>query len=400
MRGRLSNTTYAESIQLLCVVLLGVILTAGLWPFHAPLNDVRWLQKGNGLYFGEHGTVLSSGNFSSGRARPGGAKADTSCTLEILLQPGQIRGEGTLLAFDSSADPSFPFSLRQLGASLAVQRHVFDDQGIARRPWLKVDHILRAGELVLVTITSGRHETVVYVDGVRAGESSTLGLVSTDLTGQLVLATSTVDDGWTGQIMGLAVYDRSLTAEQVGKHFASWRSDQGPALVEAEDPVAVYLFNEHGGNVVHNRRGPGPDLTIPTHYSVLHPPFLRAAWAHHHYGRAVWARWSFWQDVFVNIAGFIPVGFLLVTYFTSVRPVKRPVLFAILLGIFLSFSIEGLQVFLPTRDSDVTDIITNTTGTCLGVVLCRISWMQALWVKTLSCLGCAAAPSGSGAIKI
>jgi hypothetical protein len=294
------------------------------------------------------------------------------------LTPGLPTSEGTILAFDSSSDPRTPFSLRQYGRSMAIQRYTTDERGIPRRPWLKVDSVFRKGERVLLTVTSGRGATTAYVNGVLAGRSSTLGMVSRDLTGRLVLANSTVDESWAGEINQLAIYNRELTPTQVKRHFENGIRDQRFTVTREETPTALYLFNEGDGKIAHNQMDPETDLMMPAKYFVLHPAFLGPLWDQFHDSGAAWRRWSYWKDIAVNVAGFIPVGFVFMAYFSSVRNLQRSALVVIMVGFVLSFTLEALQYFLPTRDSGMTDLVTNTTGTAIGVVLYRLSVYRCL----------------------
>lgn len=372
------GSAHAKIVSLLCLFVLGSIAVAGLWPFHAPRNAVSWLTDKNGLRFSGHGSAVSAGAFRSSRP-----PNNTGCSLEILLKPARTTVGGSILAFDSSPDPRVPFLLRQYGTSLAVLRYVVDEHGNVTRPWYKVDQVLEAGKQVLVTVTSSKDNVALYVNGVLARRFSDSGIVSRELTGQLVLANSTVDDSWTGQIMGLAIYSRELTPAQVREHFQSWTPDQEPSLTGEQALTARYLFNERGGNIVHNQVDPATNLIVPAKYFVLHPALLLSTWAEYSHTGSFWKRWSFWEDLGVNICGFVPVGFVFFAYCFSVRHIERPALVAVLMGLFLSFSIEALQRLLPNRDSGMTDLLTNTTGTALGVLLYRSSYVQDLWMKAL-----------------
>jgi glycopeptide antibiotics resistance protein len=95
---------------------------------------------------------------------------------------------------------------------------------------------------------------------------------------------------------------------------------------------------------------------------VLVPP-----WRVQEYNR------SFWNDLFVNILGFIPFGFAVSAWARKDGERKNTTAMgiALLLGAGISLFIELLQVYLPTRDSSLTDVMNNVLGMYLGARLFR-----------------------------
>ncbi len=343
-----------------CVFILAGILVAGLWPFHSPQNQVTWSAGGNGLHFGRHGTILSSGKFKAAKV-PAGAP----CSLEIWFEPSDTAASGTLFAFHARGNPR-QFSLQQSLAGLALRS---DIRGGRYTPWFYIGDIFRRGKPLFITFASNGGRTSVYIDGALARTTPKFPLSSQDFDGELVIASSPVDgDSWSGLLRGLAFYNQDLTPAQVDRHFATWTTKGRPEVSENEHAVALYLFDERAGRVIHNQVPAGTDLYIPDRYLVLDQALLRPFWKEFHPN---W--WSYWRDVLVNIAGFVPFGFLFCAYFSLAGRIKRLTLVTILLGFTVSLTIETLQSFLPTRDSGTTDLITNTLGTCFGVWLYRLN---------------------------
>ncbi|WP_090710908.1 VanZ family protein [Mycetocola miduiensis] len=65
-----------------------------------------------------------------------------------------------------------------------------------------------------------------------------------------------------------------------------------------------------------------------------------------------------------NIGMFLPIGLFLVLLFG-----RRLWWFAMLLGFGITVAIETAQLFLPTRVSDPRDIVANTCGAVIGVLV-------------------------------
>jgi glycopeptide antibiotics resistance protein len=371
MENSSNRGAFAMLTKILCIGFVGILLAAGLAPFHSPKNQVKWLEKRNGLQFSRYSSILSAAAFHATAAND-----TTSESIELWLAPTSLRSTNTILSFDESDHPGAAFLLRQYKDALVVRQPYIDNFGTSRIEWLAAMKAVREASPTLLTITLGKQGTSIYLDGVVGEAFEARGTSTNNLTGRLVLANSPqANDSWAGQILGLAIYHSQLTATQVAEHYRSWKRNRQPSIGKDEAPVALYLFNEGNGNIVHNQLDSTTGLIIPEHYFVLHPQFLSSVMSDYR------ANWHYWQDIAVNIVGFIPLGFLVATYFSEVRTIKHPAATTIVVGLLISFTIESLQFFLPTRSCGSTDLITNTLGTAIGLMFYR-SWIaQSLLAK-------------------
>jgi hypothetical protein len=341
-----------------CLFVLCGILVAGLWPFRAPRNQISWLSNGNGLRFGEYGSIVSSSAF-----RANEAKIATPCSLEMWLQPSRDYS-GTILAFYRPDNSIVPFKLWQSHGYLGIQRTTLDQFQRPETTTLYAGEFFRRAQPVFVTISSGAAGTAVYADGVLIRNSPDFRFSSQNLSGRFLVGNGPIKAyPWSGEIRGLAIYGRELTPGEVSEHYAYWTRNARPDPAQSAAIVALYLFNEGQGSVVHNRVDSTTDLLIPGHFFVLHEQFLEPPW------KEFAPSWSYWKNVGINVAGFVPLGFFFSWYFISVAKSKRALLATVILGFMVSLTIEVLQAFLPTRDSGMTDLITNTFGTALGSMM-------------------------------
>ena len=326
-----------------------------------------WLTDRSGLRFGRHGVVYSSG------ALPASLSSAQACSLEIAFRPAATGKDGTILAFDSSPDPRMPFQVKQVGSSIALQRYAVEGEGEIRYPWSKVDRVLQEGKPEVLAVTSTAQRTNVYVNGALAAGLEGDAMSCRDLNGRFVLGNSTTDNGWTGEIYGLALFDRELLPREVQQEFSS--SLANGSLGQSSQALAFYALDQKDGQTVRSKTG-GPDLSIPTRYEVLHPALLNPIWSQYAHQGAFWRRCSVWQDILVNVAGFVPVGFFFLAYCDLVKRSPHASAKVILFGFLLSLTIEVVQRFLPTRDSGMMDLVTNTAGTALGVGAFRLIWAR------------------------
>ncbi len=334
---------------------------------------MTWLGNENGLHFARYGTVRSSGAFQA-------VNHEGSCSIEIWLRPEFADASKTIFAFYTPENP-LQFTAHQYHALFILQRERLDDPG--HPEVIGISDAISPVKSAFITIASGTQSTAIYVDGklVRRFPAFRIG---DDCGSPLEIGTSPVYSGtWTGELRGLAIYERELSEAEVKQHYETWTSAGRPAISADEKAMGVYLFDERAGSVAHNAVQGGIDLNIPERFSLVHQIFLQPFWKEFKLTR------GYFSDVLVNIAGFIPFGFLFCAHWMSVRRIRHAVLATVAFGFAVSLTIEVSQSFLPTRFSDTTDVITNTLGTFLGAKLYSLEAVRAVFANILGRMGSA-----------
>ena len=344
-------------LTILAAVSVVALLAATLWPLNPSLpNEVRWLNGEDGLRFSENGTVFSAGEF------PGQPGADRQAfSLELWMAPELTKDSTVICAFYAPENPG-QFMVRQDLADVTVAHRSSGGQPRNPHP-LIAGQALQRGKLTLATVTAGPHGTILYINGKARRSSRVFGLSRKDLTGELVLGNSPVENSsWAGILRGLAIYKTELSAREVADHYSLWQAQQGVGP-DRDTMLALYRFRERSGSIVKNEIQPGIDLYIPGNFRIWRQALMRPPWKEFQPNAA------YVRDLVVNVLGFIPLGLVLFPYFQIVRGCRRPWLMSYLSGALLSLTIEILQSFVPTRYSGWTDVITNSTGTALGAGL-------------------------------
>jgi hypothetical protein len=349
-------------LPLTCGLILCCILVAGLWPFQRPANQVSWPGEGNGLVFGHHSVVVSSSPMQVALPSP-----NEACTIEIWLQLTSIRNYRTILTFYTPENPR-EFSLSMWDGGLLLRKEVPHQGRENEVREAFVADVFHLGQPVFISITSDGRKSLAYLNGTAVTPNRPFAFSSTDLAGQLVIGPSpTSSDGFSGKLLGLAIYRGSPTAAEALHDYVVWTQAQDPQLIDNASSVRLvsgYRFDEGHGATVHNLVKGGPQLDILANFVLLAQPMLQRPWAEFRW------TWGYWRDAMINVAGFTPLGFFFYAYLSK-RNNWAPTATTVLIGVATSFTIEFLQAYLPTRDSGLTDIFTNTLGTYIGVLLYR-----------------------------
>jgi VanZ family protein len=356
---------FKRLLPLICLTVLVIILVAGLWPFNPnPANQVHWMPATPGVHINSPGFLYSHDDIMSLFSTGG-------ISLELWLSPAEEpnnRLPYLLSLWDGKRQEVFLLGQWKDGLAIRVRsRNPKAMRGYRERG---CSAILGKGKEVLLTLTSSPEGTVVFLQGKRVKDIPGFYLFEdrTERQGRIIVGNS--GDGrhsWEGRIKGLALYNQALSPEEAARHFVGWQGRDLHKLKSAPGLVALYPFTEGRGPWVADFTGKTAPFYKPEFFHPLQKVILE--WP----GKESLQRIGFYEDMAVNILGFIPLGFFLALWlvnFTRLTPAC--ILFlTFLCGSLLSLAIELSQVFLPGRDSSASDFVFNIVGTIIGIFLFR-----------------------------
>jgi len=223
----------------------------------------------------------------------------------------------------------------------------------------------------LITVTSRGGTTRVYLDGVLADTSTRLALRLPPHRSllHLVLGNSIYGrHSWSGDVYGLAIYPYALDPAQIEARFRLWQAEQRFAALEGAGAMVGYAFVEGRGALAADLGGAGHDLQLPPRVRILAKEILVAPWR----GNGLTRQLAL--DMVVNVAGFLPFGFFLHALLQRFQGRPRRLAIPLTIGLCLitSLTIEVVQAWIPSRSSQSLDLILNTAGGGLGVLLYRL----------------------------
>jgi hypothetical protein len=360
-----------------CVVILLIILVAGLWPFNfLPKNNVAWLPDQDGVQFYGQGIIVSSEPLKNNQKL---LFPDKSITLEIRLRPLLVTANlPQILTLYDGRTPDI-FFIGQWKSHLIIRSRA-DNPAMRKRGKvygeIGLNNALLKDQDCFLTITSGAGGTAIYLNGkfMRSYANHRMLAGITESPVRLILGNSpTGESYWNGNFMGLAIYNRVLSSDQVFKNYEAWTA-KTPHRVSANNGcLGTYPFNERKGTKVHNEINTVDTLTIPEIFKPVQRKILSSF--------LVGYQWnlSSVQDIATNIFGFIPFGFFFSALLLTITRLRRlpAYLLIIILGTGISFTIELILAYLPTRDSSLTDVAMNSIGTILGAAIYQASRKRA-----------------------
>jgi glycopeptide antibiotics resistance protein len=235
-------------------------------------------------------------------------------------------------------------------------------------PETTVKNIFRSSDPYHIVVTYDYKRERIYVNGRKLLEEPSIRGRFSNWNPSYPLLFGNENTGnrpWQGSLFLVAVYKRGLSAAEILRNYKAgrfYRPDEADDDNHLKDGrIALYLFNENGGSVIHDKSGYGLDidLLIPEkviidvqkHFLEVYTPGPQNI-----------------LDIMQNVFAFTIFGFLLNSFLsTRCNSSTKKVLFGVIIGATFSVGSESIAYFLDTRTSSLLDSLSRFSGVAFGM---------------------------------
>ncbi|MEZ5276344.1 MAG: VanZ family protein [Opitutaceae bacterium] len=350
-------------------IVLAIMLFAGVRPWGYTFHNTASLQAHPpGLSFGAHGLAFT---------RPFVTEADVlevnrhGLTLDLEVDMAGKPPDGfAAIAVLHNGDNASQWYLGQWQHHLVLLNG--DDYDHKRRlPRISADTAKFPSGRLHLRITSDSAGSTFSVNGERIDHRPDF-IQTVPVRGRLTLGNA--PDGkhpWNGTLHHFALYRKSLGPDQPGSLTNPAPPNGSAPAGQPATPWLFYQFDSETATAVDRRQVPDQsgnaiNLEFPLATAFLTREFLGPGTV------APFTAEITSKDGILNFFGFIPLGWIVARLIGS-RTI-RPGTFTVMAmttgaGFALSFGIEFLQTWMPTRSSSLLDLVLNTVGTLAGAIL-------------------------------
>lgn len=239
-------------------------------PMHLTISnpeEVRWSDLGLSVGRGEnqpHSTVIATA--SPPLRLTEALKQSHAVTIEAWITPANASQSGPARIVTLSRDPSSRnFTLGQDADNFDVRFRTTKTDAQGQPSLSSPSGTAHPQPTHVVYTRDAEGQATLYVDGIRRGSRDTGGdLASWSESFLLALGNeASTDRPWQGTFHLAALYDRALSAAEVGRNWAvGARRDGPPELAGKNDLQALYEFNQGRGDEVRNASDAGHALRL------------------------------------------------------------------------------------------------------------------------------------------
>jgi hypothetical protein len=349
---------------------LSVAILFGIFFFGLKLNGfyfsngVNWITDQPGICFSNYGIAYTKPFIGfSGE----GVSDSNGFSVEIALKPSSYREKGSniILEIYSGKENNNLFLTQVRQRMYLVSGNDYDLN--SKQKIIRVNLYTPSPKTQFITITTGKRGSAVYLNGqlVRTKKDLTLQIPNGSKA-RLIIGNSVYGKhSWQGDVYGLALYRNTLTAPDIKLHFTRWLQDQNFSFAKKYEPLALYFFDEKEGVRALDHGTKNHHLEIPLRMQIFKKKILSLSWS----------GLKFRNDIILNLLGFMPFGFILAATFIKFGGTfeKHYILITVSFCFTVSLIIELVQAWIPSRSSTMLDLILNTLGALIGVIILRFS---------------------------